>query len=491
MSSLISNHCPLTVAWSSNPAATGGHATTFIPPRTKSTPAYILHQRERRRQNDAAEEAGLLRAAAAAAAAAAASSSSTSTSNTQRASGAHANYGTASAPAPNSIYLNFIHEYEGASIVNDNIADNIAKDSHGEDVDDEDDHCLTELLIERDELVEEREQFSFSSSLPASKKTIDIHDLPPDLDFENSIERSRFKFAHLHNKSLPELPSQSSRISTHRLSTPPAPKPVDDEMSPMSTTLRYYDLPEREGLLWYRGHSDTKWQKVWCVVREKTVWVYPSRQDILPLDQISLDPGISVLPMESSAVDKFTAESFVPSAPAFAPPPCRTSHAFTVTTTLRAARTRAHQRHNHFAADSRLDMLLWMAQIIRTSQGAAHVPRTLVPIVSPAPSPPAVPRRATVGSAGSITGKPGRGGRGRKEAMVISAPLRALVRPAVNTSVRGANTWPGQSSSSSSSTSSPSSSGSSSSWAPSSPSSPRRLTLGNITRKLKELRGEA
>ncbi|KAJ3132862.1 hypothetical protein HDU90_006582 [Geranomyces variabilis] len=437
MSSLVSNHCPLTVAWSNNPAATGGHATTFIPPRTKSTPTYILHQREKRRHQDAAEEAGLLRAAAAAA---------SNTSTLKRVSGASTAYGTAaSVSGKNSIYLNFITDYEASFV--------------------------SEIHIEDIKGKEEEEIINNCTNLSLQETDLGISDCPDFLpEFESeSVERSRFNFSHLNNKSLPALPSHPPSVSTHRLSIPSAPKCDDNEMAPMSSTLRYYDLPEREGVLWYRGHSDTKWTRVWCVVRDKTIWVYASRQDILPMDQISLVPGISVLPMDSTPVDV--------SALPFTPPPSRTSHGFTVTTPLRRTRADVRQQHNHFAATDRLDMLLWMAQMIRTSQGAAQVPRTLVPIVSPAPS---LPRRATVG--GGSTEKVGRG-RGRKEAMVISAPLRALVRPAVNTSVRGVNTWPGQSSSVSSSGYSMSST--------SNPSSPKRLTLGTIARKIRELRGEA
>ncbi|KAJ3175600.1 hypothetical protein HDU87_006097 [Geranomyces variabilis] len=435
MSSLVSNHCPLTVAWSNDPAATGGHATTFIPPRTKSTPTYILHQREQRRHHDAAEEATLLRAAA------------SKPSTLKRASGASTAYGTAaSVSGKNSIYLNFITDYEASFV--------------------------SEIQIEDSKVKEEEEIINSCTNLSlqetADLSILDCSELLPDFE-SDSVERSRFNFSHLANKSLPALPSHPPSALTHRLSIPSAPKGDDKDMAPTSSTARYYDLPEREGVLWYRGHSDTKWQRAWCVVRDKTVWVYASRDDILPMDQISLVPGVSVLPMDSTPDND--------SAPAFTPPPSRTSHGFTVTTPLRRPRADVRQQHNHFAATDRLDMLLWMAQMIRTSQGAAHVPRTLVPIVLPATA-ASLPRRATV--SGGFTEKAGRG-RGRKEAMVISAPLRALVRPAVNTSVRGANTWPGQSSLASSSGYSMSST--------SGPSSPRRLTLGTIARKIRELRG--
>ncbi|KAI8905340.1 hypothetical protein DFJ77DRAFT_211407 [Powellomyces hirtus] len=243
---------------------------------------------------------------------------------------------------------------------------------------------------------------------------------------------------------------RSTRKNTRQPTPIPPPRDYDyhhhqhqQELEMMA--FDHSTSPDREGMLWFRANDTSPWLRAWCVVRHQHVFVHSPVQDMAIIAQVPLSPGVVLLPAEDFPRARIPAGSTRLTARG------ADQYAFTTTAPGECCPF-------FFAADSRLDMMLWMAQLIRTAQGFAAVPRTLIPIqrayslcLNPTDPPPKS---------------------SSKRGIAISAPLRCLHKqPSAPdlTQHSTSSTWPKSMSSA---------------YHTTSPHAPKRFNLQKLTRKL-------
>ncbi|KAI8820635.1 uncharacterized protein EV422DRAFT_57263 [Fimicolochytrium jonesii] len=188
-------------------------------------------------------------------------------------------------------------------------------------------------------------------------------------------------------RQLPKLPKLQihlrSRSST-RCERSPSPSrnshrnAQQNGFSPdMMDAIHYMSPPptadtDRSGYMLYREDASTTWKRRWCTIEDNHMHVCTSdEKGTSPIASIRLIPGLSVIPEDTPGTPTSSA-SHSPTSP-------RGS--------IFAFKVVAPQQPRSpylFAAETRLDMVLWIASIIRAAENAGKkkVERTLIPIHS-------------------------------------------------------------------------------------------------------------
>ncbi|KNC98808.1 uncharacterized protein SPPG_05786 [Spizellomyces punctatus DAOM BR117] len=132
--------------------------------------------------------------------------------------------------------------------------------------------------------------------------------------------------------------------------------------------------PDREGHLLFRVDRDSPWKRRWCLLKNEHVYVLKSQMDNTVMTIIMLTPDLIVLPDDSGGNSTGTTSRSN-----------KAQYAFKIVTPQPG--TGSHAIPFYFAAESRLDMLMWIADLVKVANGAPiKAPRTLIPIRSECPT---------------------------------------------------------------------------------------------------------
>ncbi|TPX70422.1 hypothetical protein SpCBS45565_g01769 [Spizellomyces sp. 'palustris'] len=132
--------------------------------------------------------------------------------------------------------------------------------------------------------------------------------------------------------------------------------------------------PDREGHLLFRVDRDSPWKRRWCLLKNGHIYVLKSQVDNTVMTIIMLTPDLIVLPDDSGGNSTGTTSRSN-----------KAQYAFKIVTPQPG--TGSHAIPFYFAAESRLDMLMWIADLVKVANGApVKTPRTLIPIRSECPT---------------------------------------------------------------------------------------------------------